>query len=198
MNTQQPRTVIFFGIQGSGKGTQAQLLKQHLEETTERTALYLETGQLLRDFNTKEGYTNTLVAETMNAGELLPSFMPVYVLARVLVKEFTGEEHLIVDGATRRLNQTIMIDNMLRFYKRSPYDVVLIELPEDEAVERLKGRGRKDDTEENIRKRITWSREHMDAVLQRFESSGVHIHRVNGEPDVETIHRDILEKLQLS
>lgn len=198
MNTQQPRTVIFFGIQGSGKGTQAQLLKQHLEDTTGRNALYLETGQLLRDFNQKEGYTNALVAETMGAGGLLPSFMPVYVLARVLVKEFTGEEHLIIDGATRRLNQTIMIDNMLRFYKRSPYDVVLIELPEDEAVERLKGRGRKDDTEENIRKRIAWSREHMDAVLQRFESSEVHIHRVNGEPDVETIHRDILEKLQLS
>lgn len=198
MNTHPLRTVILFGMQGSGKGTQAQLLKEHLESTTQTPTLYLETGQLLRDVRTEESYTSTLVDETVSAGGLLPSFVPIFALSRKMVSDFTGNEHLIFDGATRRVNQTVVLNNMLHFYKRAPYDVVLITLSEDSAVERLLKRGREDDTEEKIRKRIAWSNEHMDAVMRQFENFECAIHTIDGEPSIDAIHRDIRSALKLA
>lgn len=197
MDENKKLSVIFFGIQGAGKGTQAKLLRDYLDEHTNSETLYLETGQLLRDFMAKDGFTNKLVDETISQGGLLPSFMPVYVLGREMVKGFSGAEHLIFDGATRRANQTVMLDSMLRFYRRNPYHLVLIDLSEESAMERLKERGRSDDTEEKIKKRIAWSKEHMASVMKQFEGFECTIHNVDGEPSIEEIHKDILEKLEL-
>ena len=186
-------TLIFLGIQGSGKGTQAQLLAEYLKETTGRDTLYLETGQLLRDFydEPQGGYTRDRVKETMRSGGLLPSFMPVYVLGRKMAHDYSGEQHLIFDGATRRVNQTAMVDSMLRFYDRTPYTVVHIHLSKESAVERLLVRGRKDDTRENIEKRIGWSQEHIDSVLGEFDKFDCAIHNIDGEPSVEEIHEAV-------
>ncbi len=194
---EQSLSVIFFGIQGAGKGTQAKLLKDFLDKNTKASTLYLETGQLLRDFMDNDGYTQKLVNETISDGDLLPSFMPVYVLGRKMVKEFSGEEHLIFDGATRRENQTVMLDSMLRFYHRNPYHLILIGLSEKSAVGRLQKRGRADDTEEKIQKRIAWSKEHMDSVMEQFKGFDCEIHNIDGEPSIEEIHKDILKTLQL-
>jgi adenylate kinase family enzyme len=197
MNNDQPLSVILFGLQGSGKGTQAQLLKEYLDSNTSRETLYLETGQLLRDFIEEDNYTSKLVDTTISNGELLPSFMPTFVLGRKMVHTFTGQENVIFDGATRRVNQTVMLDSMLRFYKLTPYHVIRIELSEESAVKRLLLRGRSDDTREKIQKRIAWSKEHMDAVTKQFDSFNCHIHKINGEPAIEAVHENILAALEL-
>jgi len=199
MQEQSPLTVIFFGLQGTGKGTQARLLQEYLDTNTKAETIYLETGQLLRDFMAEsDGYTNTLTKEIVSSGGLLPSFMPTFILGRQMVSTFTGDQHLIFDGATRRLNQTVMLDSMLRFYKRTPYHVVLIELSEEVATERLLMRGRSDDTREKIQKRIAWSKEHMDEVLKQFENFECTIHRVDGEPAIENVNQQVLATLNLS
>lgn len=196
-SNQQPRTVVIYGIQGSGKGTQAKLLQEYLNEHTDRSTLFLETGGLLREFMSSEGYTPKLVQEIISGGGLVPSFMPVYVLGKKMIDSFTGAEHLIFDGATRRVNQTVILDSMLRMYGRTPYDIIFIELSEESAIERLLQRGRSDDTREKIQKRLAWSNEHMDAVMKQFESFDCTIHKVDGEPSIEEIHEAILKTLEL-
>jgi len=192
------RTVIFFGIQGSGKGTQARLLEKYFDENTNRSTLYLETGKLLRQFATRDGYTNTLVKQTIDAGGLLPSFVPMYVIADALVSHFTGVEHLILDGVARRENQTAMIDTMLGMYSRHPYDVIILEVPEHIAVERIMGRGRADDTPEAIRTRISWTREHEQNILDKFKTFNCRLHIIDATGTIADIHESIRTALHLS
>ena len=85
-----PQTFIFFGRSGSGKGTQVRLLIDYLKkEDPTREALYLETGQQIREFSEKKGYTNTLIQSVLEEGELLPGFLPIWMWTNFLVKHFT-------------------------------------------------------------------------------------------------------------
>ncbi len=197
MELNTPITVIFFGIQGAGKGTQARLLRKYLDENTRRKTLYLETGQLLRNFAEKDGYTNKLVDDVISHGELLPSFMPTYVLGKELANSFTGEEHLIFDGAARRKDQATMIDSILRLYKRTPYHVIILDIPEELAIERMLGRGREDDTKESIQKRIAWTKEHEAEILEKFEHFNCTIHTIDGSKPIADIQKDIYNALNI-
>jgi adenylate kinase len=192
------RTVVFFGASGSGKGTQAELLAKHLKDKTGRDAIVLETGELLREFAKGEGYTQNLVGEAIGAGKLLPSFMPVYVNSKALAERFTGEEHIIFDGVARRDAQVLMLDSMLRFYNRVPYDVVSLELSAKSATERLTLRGRSDDDAEKIQRRIQWYEKEVKPLIEKFKSFDGVVHTVDGEPSIEEIHKNVLSVLGLS
>ena len=54
------KDIVFFGIQGSGKGTQAKLLLQKYPEFQ-----YLEPGQIFRALNSNENLISNYVKETV-------------------------------------------------------------------------------------------------------------------------------------
>ena len=84
-----PITVVFSGPQGSGKGTQVALLKKYLSEHNGRKILHVEMGGLLRSIVQKGTYAGKKVAEVINAGEILPSFVPISIFTRELFDKFT-------------------------------------------------------------------------------------------------------------
>ena len=78
-----------------------------------------------------------------------------------------------------------------------PVHEVLV-IDDDSAVKRLLARGRNDDTEEAIRKRLAWTKTQVFPQLQLLKERGRTIHEIDGEPDTETIHQNILKALQLT
>ena len=198
-----PITVVFSGPQGSGKGTQVALLKKYLSEHNGRKILHVEMGGLLRSIVQKGTYAGKKVAEVINAGEILPSFVPISIFTRELFDKFTGEEHLIFDGVARRPEQSQMLDDGLKFFGRSPYDVLLLEIPKEESLKRIKSRasleGRVDDLDdEKILRRLGWYEEHVVPALREFEKLGQRVHYVDGVGTEQEIHKRILKALNLS
>jgi adenylate kinase len=186
-------TVIFLGPQGCGKGTHAELLQSYLARVNpERNVLYFSAGKQLRALVEGQNYTATLNRSIMEKGGLLPTFLSVHVFSEQLMHEMKGDEHLLIDGFPRTEDQVPVLDSALRFYKRENPHIIYIDISDDEAIKRLLKRGRADDTEEGIRQRLRWTREHMEPILGWFKNNPMYkVTEVDGDASVEEVHARI-------
>ena len=191
----EPVAVLFFGPQGSGKGTQVQRLIKFLKKREERGIVHIDMGQLLREMISKGGHSAELTNKIVGVGKRMPDFMPIYLQTDLLVRNFSGREHIIADGLARGPDQTRAWDDAMIFYKRENYHVISLEISEEESMRRLLARGRHDDTEDAIKKRLSWHKEEVEPQLEFLASRGRTIHRVNGERSVEEVHEDIKKRL---
>lgn len=195
----QPVTALFYGVSGAGKGTQAKLLVKYLEleAVTPAPVIYIETGEALRGFIRTEGYTQQLASEFLEKGKLLPSFLPTYLWVTALVEQFSGREHIVLDGTARRVVEATILDSALEFYGRSNYQVFVLDISDEVALERLRIRARGDDkgNEEGMKNKLTWYKDNVVPCIEAFEKMGRAVHHINGEQSIEAIHADILKAL---
>ncbi len=192
-----PQTFIFFGRSGSGKGTQALLLKKYLEATDpEKKVLYIETGERIREFIQESNTTSRMVKEVIDRGGLLPVFLPVWIWTDFLIRRFTGVEHLILDGLSRRISEAPVLDGALKFYGRSRPFVVLLTVSREWSRGRLLNRGRKDDTTKDIDARLEWYDSNVLPTIEFFRNNPYYtIIEINGEQPIEVVTKELLEKV---
>lgn len=193
----EPLTVLFFGSQGAGKGTQVKMLMDYLRSKSERGIIRIDMGQELRNLRDTGSYAGKLTGEIIDNGIRIYDFMAIYLQTKALVDTFTGEEHIIADGLARGEDQTRGFDDMMKFFKRE-VQVINLVIGDDTAVKRLLARGRNDDTEEGIRRRLAWTKTDVLPQLELLKSRGRVVHEINGEENVDTIHKNILSALKLS
>ncbi|MGM0629117.1 MAG: adenylate kinase family protein [Patescibacteria group bacterium] len=189
-------TFCFFGRSGAGKGMQSKKMVEHLENNfSERNVLYIETGKLFREFvKNDESYSSDLVKNVMDEGGLLPAFLPVWMWSNFLVKNFSGEEHLIFDGVARRLVEAPILEEALAFFKRNRSFVVYIDVSPECAMDRLMERGRGDDTREKIKERLDWYEENVIPAIDYFrKSEHVEFISIDGDQTPEEVHQSILQ-----
>lgn len=194
----EPVTVLFFGSQGAGKGTQVQLLLDFLQTKSDRAVIHIDMGQELRNLRDTGTYAGQFTGQVIDAGERMPDFMPIYLQTKKIVDNLTGSEHVIADGLARGPDQTRAFDDMMQFFKRDNFQVINLVINDETAVKRLLARGRNDDTEEAIRRRLSWTKTEVLPQLELLKSRGRVIHEIDGEPDVQAIHENILGALKLA
>lgn len=192
-------TIIFIGKSGSGKGTQIKQLTEFFNAQGEHSIEYVQSGQGLRDFIAGDSYTSKKTQEINAQGKLYPTFIAIWSWVDAMIKNFTGEKILIVDGAPRKLNEALIMDEMFNFYTRTNRYVINIDVSDEWATERLKGRGRGDDlSKENIDTRLGWFRTNSPEILSFFEKNGAYkMITINGEQSIEDVQKDILTALEL-
>ena len=69
-----------------------------------RKSLYIESGSEFRQFIKGKNRTQVLSSEINSAGKLQPEFLAVYMWTNILVREYSGSEHLIFDGMPRKFH----------------------------------------------------------------------------------------------
>lgn len=196
----EPVTVAFFGISGSGKGTQCVLLEDYLrEKDPSRPVVRPEMGDLLRRFMQSGTVLAKHIAEIVNSGGLVPSFVPIYLLTGVLNEHFDGSQHVILDGVSRRPDQSRAVHDMMKLWERKNLQAIVLKLSKETAKARLIARGRADDaTDEALKSRFEWYEEHVVPSIEELRKLGWTVHDVDGESDVETVHKRILTTLKLA
>jgi adenylate kinase family enzyme len=194
----QSQTFVFFGIVGSGKGTQVKLLMDFLKGKDGKECVYAYPGNEYRKIIESGNYTGELMKDSVSRGELQPGFFSDAIVTNILIDSLTKDSHLITDGYPRAVDQSQSFEKIVAWYKRSNVKIIYIEVGKEEAMKRNLLRGRHDDTPEGIEKRFE---EYMNSVIPAMNyfkgKTGYTIYTINGEQSVEDVHKDIIKSLGL-
>lgn len=196
-----PKTFILIGRPGSGKGTQAALLRAAVSarDTERRDLFYVETGARFRDFIEGTSYSSHLAKDVYNVGGRQPDFLAVWNWAHYLVNDMKGGEHLLFDGTPRSVDEARVIDGALKFYKRVQPVVVYLDVSREWSRRHLMARGRIDDkTEEEVDNRLNWFETDVLPAVEYFKQHPEYqFLNINGEQPVDKVHEEIIKGLSL-
>lgn len=189
---------ILMGRSGSGKGTQAGLLKQKLESKGLPDVLHVTTGGGFRSFIESGSHIANIAKEINSTGGLQPEFLAVWNWANIFINTLKGNEIVIFDGAPRKPFEAEILHSAISFLEYTHPIVVYLDVTESESREHLKLRGREDDKDEDgVTNRMNWFETEvlptLDVYLHDPRYTVLHI---NGNQTIEGVHGEIMEKLE--
>ena len=156
--------LVLLGPPGAGKGTQAEKLAEKLEIP------HLSTGELFRQ-NIGNGTKLGLEAKRyLDAGDLVPAELTNELVDDRLSDPDTAGAGFILDGYPRSVPQAQALHDMLE-RRGIQLDAVLeFRVPEDALFDRLKARGRADDTDDIIHNRMNVYRDETAPLIEYYNS----------------------------
>lgn len=186
--------LVLLGAPGSGKGTQATRLKEHLQVP------HVSTGDLLRA-EVKAGSPLGLQAkEVMARGELVSDGILLGMLEDRLSREDVAKG-FILDGYPRNLAQAAALDALLERIGQPMDAAVQLEVDNELLIDRLAGRaqaeGRADDNPESVRKRLQVYDEQTAPVIGYYRDAG-RLGVVDGVGTLDEVFDRILAALDRS
>ena len=127
--------IIIFGKPGSGKGTQADFLKNKYD------LYHISTGDLFRKNITNETKLGIKAKSYLDNGDLVPDFITIKMLENEVLSNKDVQGY-IFDGFPRTLNQAESLDSFLISINLKINATIALEVSEDELISRLLERGK--------------------------------------------------------
>ncbi|MBE9009280.1 adenylate kinase [Pseudanabaenaceae cyanobacterium LEGE 13415] len=155
--------LIFVGPPGAGKGTQSKVLadSHHIP--------HISTGDILRESVAAQTPLGVKAQGYMDRGELVPDQLVIDLIRERLGKS-DAQSGWILDGFPRNVAQAEFLDVLLDELNQGCDRVINFDVPDDVLVTRMLSRGRKDDNEETIRRRLEVYREQTAPLISYYES----------------------------
>jgi adenylate kinase len=210
--------LILIGAQGSGKGTQTQLLSEQLR--LKPTA----SGNLLREAMARETPLGKAAKPYYERGDLVPDELVIGLILESLTA-LGDARGIILDGFPRTITQARALDGRLAALGRRIDRVVYLDVPRELLVDRLSGRylcrahehvwnikthppkvpgicdydqselyQRSDDTPEKIERRLDIFFNETIHLTDYYARQGKLL-RVDGTQDIEAVNQAILAGL---
>lgn len=167
--------VVFLGPPGAGKGTQAERF------ASERGIPHISTGAILRAAVAAETALGLQAKTYMSSGRLVPDELMAGVVSERLAEPDCASGFLL-DGFPRTVPQA----ELLAQRGVGLDHVILIDVPTEEVVQRLMGRGRSDDTPETVRTRIDTYARQTEPLIAYYEERDA-LRRVDGTGSIDAV-----------
>ena len=179
--------LLIFGPQGAGKGTQAARV------AAEYGIPHVATGDILRAAIGAGSELGLRVRAIVERGDLVPDALMID-----LIRERLGEPDaaggFVLDGFPRTLAQAEALDELLRELGRGLHAVIVLEVSDEVATERMLSRaaieGRADDTPEVIANRLRTYHEQTAPLVEWYRARDLAV-PVDGTPPVEEVWSQI-------
>lgn len=181
--------IALFGPPGAGKGTQSEyLIKKY-------NLFYISTGDLLRNEIALDSPIGREVKSVIASGGLVSDEIIVQIIEKTIT-ENTSFNGFLFDGFPRTYVQAYILEGLMLKLNTSLNCLISIDVPEEESVKRLLGRGklssRSDDNESVIRTRLQEYNQKTLPVLKFFQDRGIY-KEVNGLLSIDGVKDQITE-----
>ena len=182
--------IIIFGKPGSGKGTQADFLKNKYD------LYHISTGDLFRKNITNETKLGVEAKSYLDNGDLVPDFITIKMLENEVLSNKDVQGY-IFDGFPRTLNQAESLDSFLISINLKINATIALEVSEDELISRLLERGkttnRSDDQDiDKIKNRFNEYNNKTSILINFYENQGKFF-SVEGKGTVDDITSRLYE-----
>ena len=200
--------ILIFGPQGSGKGTQAELIARR------HYLPYISTGDIFRYHIESKTELGARVQNYISRGELVPDELSNEIVKNRIMQPDCAVG-FVLDGYPRNKVQQDFLDSIADIHF-----AFVIELSDETAIERLSGRlacscglsyhaqfnppdkpgicnkcgsalfRRDDDQPEAIKKRLEIYHQQTEPLYQKYEAHGI-LHRVDGSLAIDQVYQAI-------
>lgn len=160
---------IVLGKPGAGKTTIGKMLQKRLGWK------FVSMGELLRTVSSGD----SSIKKIINQGDLVSTEICRNVLSSYLVDSVFSDIPIILDGFPRDSNQAKLIST------NAIGSVILIDIDDDTASQRLSLRNRKDDIKNIIENRFNIYHSNISDIRNVFRESGIAIQIVNNAQEEE-------------
>jgi len=176
--------IIIAGIQGSGKGTHGKKLAKLLKIP------HISFGDAIHKHLVDEtGIADPYTIADYNAGTLAPD-SALFKVAEFELKPSRVKKGFLLDGFPRTPGQHQYVANNFLV------DVcIVLDIPDEVSVGRLMKRGRIDDTESGITKRLEQFKSVTEPIFSYYEKRDMLI-RVNTNQPIQDSYAEIIKKLE--
>ena len=207
----ETKSIVIFGPQGSGKGTQAEILSKKF------SLPHISVGELLRQEIKAKTEIGKKIGKILNAGKLAPNEITNQAVKNRLEKN-DAKTGFIIEGYPRNLNQAEFMDTIINNYL-----ALEIWISDDEAVKRISQRRtcsncgaiyhlkykppatadicdkcktkliiRDDDKEEAIRQRLNIYHNETEPLLKKYKAKGIY-YKIDGMPTIPEVTKAIMK-----
>lgn len=190
---------VFYGPEGSGKGTQAKLLADKLKLPI------FTAGDLVREAAQKDtSEVGDMCRKVLSEGKYLPENYMNMLLAGKLVKD-EAKSGFVLDGFPRTGSQARFLDETMRKAGYNLDKLIYLKLTDEESLQRLVKRKRVlfagtkilHDDPKRITQRLSVYHKNEKEVLDFYRRSGLTL-EVNAAQTVEKVFADILSGLHIN
>lgn len=208
--------LLIIGPQGSGKGTQSELLAKKFN------LAHIEMGQLLRKETKKKTILGEKLNDIINVKKELVSDEVIFEVLTEVISNIPIDKGVILDGVPRRQTQVGLIEKLFEKSNRVIDACVYLDVDEQESLRRISNRyacvdcGHKivlgkdvasdedscpfcggdiqqriDDSQEGIKKRLEIFHRETRPVADHYQKMGKLVN-IRGEQSVDAVFQDIV------
>lgn len=181
--------LLILGGPGAGKGTQAEMLCQHLN------MVWISTGDILRQAVESGTELGEQVRAYVERGELVPDEGMIALIRQRLLQPDVANGWLL-DGYPRTAFQAEELDFLLDELQQRIDRAIWLEATPAVLMERSLSRSRLDDQPEVVQRRIDVFQERTVPILEYYDRRQ-RLLTIAGNSSIEQVQQEIRQKLKL-
>ena len=176
--------ILLMGIAGSGKGTQAGLLKEKYQMNL------ITMGDILRQYATGE------IQQKLMNGYLLDDDEVIAVIDKVFNTFDIKNQETLVDGFPRTIPQAEWLIDQVNKGRFDLKVAIHLVASKDAVKRRLLKRARKDDHDSAIEARFNEYERQTRPLIDWLNEHGVKVVNVKAEQSIESVNQEIIKILE--
>ena len=211
--------MIFLGLPGAGKGTQAKKV------SSKYNIPHIATGDIFRNAIKNETPLGKKAKSFIDQGELVPDEVTIGIV-RNRLKEDDCKDGFILDGFPRTINQAEALKDIMEELNTKLDLALFIKVPEKELIKRLSGRRvcedcgatyhvefnppekegicdkcggnliqRSDDTEETVKNRIEVNKEKTEKLIEFYDDKGI-LQTIESSGGIEEVFKKVTSVIE--